>query len=104
MGRLEASLEAQEDGEELDEEVFDPHSLVGQIEATAAREEAEQKLALEMARIEAHNRLEARKLRRRAARKKTAAPAVVPMQLDELVPEEKKEPAKKADEGDGGDI
>jgi len=82
IGKMEALLEAQEDGEELEEEVFDPHSLVGQIEATAAREEAEQKIALEIARIEAHNRLEARKVRRRASSKKQLSNQVVPVEKE----------------------
>ena len=65
---------------------------------SAAREEAEQKIALELARIEAHNRLEARKLRRRASSKKKIAGQVVPVETV------KKADEKKADKEDFGDV
>lgn len=88
MGRNEELMAARENGEEVEEEIYDPHSLVGQIEATAAREEAAQKLALEMARIDAHNRLEARKMRRQSSKKSTQ---VVPVADGEATKETPKD-------------
>merc|ERR1712054_449233 len=76
MGRKEALLEAQENGEEVEEEIFD-----------------------------AHNRLEARKLRRRASSKKTVS-KVVPLETktpDKVVAEDA-EAQKSPNKEDGAEI
>ena len=61
-------MDDDQDSDNSDEDI-DPDTLVGQIESTQAQEEAQKKIALDLAKMEAHARLERRKMQRRASSK-----------------------------------